>query len=145
VLIQSRRQRVREYWGQIPSPDRPIVPRPEDWVWFWTVIAGVSEPVGYRWFLHSGGVNPRLASILSGRYLSSSNREEIALWRGRGPRLREVARRLGRSPSTMSRELRRNASARTYRLGYKASTAQWLSTTRKAPQVGEADDPRAPA
>jgi len=44
----------------------------------------------------------------SGRYLSMSEREEIAVLRGRVS-VREIARRLGRSPGTVSRELRRNA------------------------------------
>ncbi|MCP2320911.1 Transposase and inactivated derivatives, IS30 family [Nocardia amikacinitolerans] len=39
-------------------------------------------------------------------------------------------RRLGRNPATVSRELRRNASTRTYRLNYKASTAQWHAERR---------------
>ena len=39
--------------------------------------------------------------------------------------VREVARRLGRSPSTISRELRRNAATRSGRLDYRATTAQW--------------------
>jgi IS30 family transposase len=52
------------------------------------------------------------------------DREEIALWRAQGCGVREIARRSGRSPSTIFRELRRNASTRTYRLDYKASTAQ---------------------
>jgi len=43
----------------------------------------------------------------SGRYLSMSEREEIAVLRGRVG-VREIARRLGRSPATVSRELRRN-------------------------------------
>jgi IS30 family transposase len=37
---------------------------------------------------------------------------------------------LGRDPSTISRELRRNASTRTYRLHYKASIAQWHAERR---------------
>lgn len=41
-----------------------------------------------------------------------------------------IAGRLGRSPSTISRELRRNASTRTYRLEYKPSTAQWHAERR---------------
>jgi IS30 family transposase len=45
-------------------------------------------------------------------------------------RVREIARRLGRAPSTVSRELRRNASTRTYRLEYKASIAQWHAERR---------------
>ena len=39
--------------------------------------------------------------------------------------VREVARRLGRAGSTISRELRRNAATRSGGLAYRASTAQW--------------------
>ncbi|MFG1798544.1 IS30 family transposase [Nocardia sp. NPDC049149] len=92
--------------------------------------AGVSSPVGFRWFRHAGGVNPRLSQVVSGRYLSSSEREDIALWRAQGAGVREIARRIGRAPSTISRELRRNASTRSYRLDYKASTAQWHAERR---------------
>jgi len=44
--------------------------------------------------------------------------------------VREVARRLGRSPSTISRELRRNAATRSGRLDYRATTAQWHAVRR---------------
>ncbi|GHB28874.1 hypothetical protein GCM10010392_66340 [Streptomyces clavifer] len=37
---------------------------------------------------------------------------------------------LGRSPSTISRELRRNASTRSYHLEYRASLAQWHAERR---------------
>jgi IS30 family transposase len=40
--------------------------------------------------------------------LSFEERELIALWRAEGCGVREVARRLGRNPSTVSRELARN-------------------------------------
>jgi IS30 family transposase len=66
----------------------------------------------------------------SGRYLSFAEREEIALLRVAGCGVREVARRLGRSPSTISRELRRNAATRSGRLGYRATTAQWHADRR---------------
>ena len=39
--------------------------------------------------------------------------------------MREVACRLGRAPSTISRELRRNAATRCGNLDYRATTAQW--------------------
>jgi IS30 family transposase len=39
--------------------------------------------------------------------------------------VREIARRLGRAPSTISRELRRNAATRGGGLEYRATTAQW--------------------
>jgi IS30 family transposase len=65
------------------------------------------------------------AKPLSGRYLSFADREEIALWRAQGHGVREIARRLGRAASTISRELRRNAATRSGGLDYRATTAQW--------------------
>jgi IS30 family transposase len=61
----------------------------------------------------------------SGRYLSFAEREEIALLRAKECGVREIARRIGRSASTISRELRRNAATRGGRLDYRASVAQW--------------------
>ena len=114
----------------------------EDRVRFWEAIAGgakteeaaakagVSSPVAFRWFRHAGGVNPCLCPSVSGRYLSFGEREEIALFRAQGLGVREIARRVNRSPSTISRELRRNASTRTFRLECKATIAQWHSERR---------------
>ena len=62
---------------------------------------------------------------LSGRYLCFAQREEIALLRAQGHGVREIARRLARAPSTISRELRRNAATRGGELDYRATTAQW--------------------
>jgi IS30 family transposase len=61
----------------------------------------------------------------SGRYLSFAEREEIALLKAQRLGVREIAGRLGRSPSTISRELRRNAATRGGRLEYRATVAQW--------------------
>jgi IS30 family transposase len=94
------------------------------------VAAGVSSPVAFRWFRHAGGVNPCLPSTVSGRYLTFAEREDIAIWHAQKVGVREIARRLGRSPSTVSRELRRNASTRTFRLEYRASLAQWHAERR---------------
>lgn len=119
------------------SPGRPSVARREDRVLFWRLIArgcsseaageacGVSAPVGTRWFREGGGMPSISRAPLSGRYLSFAEREEIAILKARGVGVRETARRLGRSPSTISRELRRNAATRGGRLEYRASTAQW--------------------
>lgn len=90
----------------------------------------MSPAVGTRWFRHAGGVRPRLAESVSGRYVSFREREDIAVWHAQDVGVRDIARRLGRSPSTISRELRRNASTRTYRLVYRASTAQWHAERR---------------
>jgi IS30 family transposase len=108
---------------------------------FWAFIAaglssedaamkvGVSQPVGFRWFRQAGGMAPSHLSPSSkppsGRYLSFAEREEIALWRAQGLGAREVARRLGRAASTISRELRRNAATRGGALEYRATAAQW--------------------
>jgi len=61
----------------------------------------------------------------TGRYLDFADREQLALLRAQGRSMRACARQLGRSPSTVSRELRRNATARRGALAYTASTAQW--------------------
>jgi transposase, IS30 family len=86
---------------------------------------GVSQAVGARWFRHGGGMPTLDLGPLSGRYLSFEDREEIALLRVQGVGVREIGRRLGRSPSTISRELRRNAATRGGKLEYRASVAQW--------------------
>jgi transposase, IS30 family len=65
------------------------------------------------------------APLLSGRYLVFPERERIALWRARGLGVREIAGRLARAPSTISRELRRNAATRSDGFEYRATTAQW--------------------
>lgn len=55
-----------------------------------------------------------------------------------GHGVREIARRIGRSPSTISRELRRGASTRSYSLDYKASIAQWHAERRsRRPKVAK--------
>ena len=119
------------------SPGRPRVNQREKVLAFWSRIAtglssedaalagGVSQPVGTRWFREAGGMRPIRSAPLSGRYLSFAEREEIALLRVQGYGVREIARCLARSPSTISRELRRNAETRGGVLKYRATVAQW--------------------
>lgn len=150
VRKKNRAKEIRLYRGQIPSPGRPSVAWREDRVKFWAAIArglksdeagveaGVSSPVAYRWFRHAGGVNPCLPQTVTGRYLSFSEREDIAIWHAQEVGVREIARRLNRNPSTISRELRRNASTREYPPVYKASTAQWHAERRaRRPKVAK--------
>jgi len=132
------------------SPGRPPAGRREHRVRFWEAIArgassvdaareaGVSEVVGVRWFRDGGGMPSVAMAPLSGRYLSFAEREEIAILRARGCGVREIARQVGRSPSTISRELRRNAGTRSGRLTYRASTAQWHADRRaRRPKLGK--------
>jgi transposase, IS30 family len=119
------------------SPGRPSVGRREERRRFWAAIArgvssedaageaGVSAAVGVRWFREGGGMSTVTQVLLSGRYLLFAEREEIAILRARGCGVREIARSIGRSPSTISRELRRNAATRSGALEYRATTAQW--------------------
>lgn len=121
----------------VRSPGRPPAGRREHRVRFWEAIArgltsdgagveaGVSGVVGVRWFREGGGMPSVTLAPLSGRYLSFVEREEIAVLRAQKCGVREIARRIGRSPSTVSRELRRNAATRGGQIVYRASTAQW--------------------
>ncbi len=66
------------------------------------------------------------------RRLTEHEREEISRQLSQGRRLNEIARSLGRSSSTLSREVRRNATGRS---AYRASTAQWRAVSRaRAPR-----------
>ena len=93
------------------------------------VQAGASAPVGSRWSREAGGMPPsrftNSSTPLSGRYLCFSEREEIALYRAQGLGVRAIARKIGRSASTVSREPRRNAATRSGGFEYRATTAQW--------------------
>src|SRR5437870_7040444 len=107
------------------SPGRPGVAQRENRRRFWAAIAagrsseaaaieaGVSPAVGARWFREAGGMSPKSlapsAKPPSGRYLVVAEREEIALGRAQGQGIREIARRLGRAPSAISREVRGKA------------------------------------
>lgn len=86
---------------------------------------GMSSAVGSRWFRYRGGMPLFMSNPISDRYLSSAEREEIGLLSAQNIGVREIARRIGRSPSTVSRELARNASTRGGHLEYRASVAQW--------------------
>lgn len=119
------------------SPGRPGINQREAKISFWDRIAagrssedaasasGVSQPVGTRWFREAGGIPPITMSTPSGRYLSFAEREEIALLNAQHFGVGEIACRLERAPSTISRELRRNAATHGGTLQYRATVAQW--------------------
>ena len=65
------------------------------------------------------------APLPKNRSLSFAEREEIALECARGTSVRAIARKLKRSPSTISREIRRNSATRGGDFDYRAINAQW--------------------
>jgi IS30 family transposase len=87
---------------------------------FWRLIAegwsteraaaavGVSTNTGERWFRDGGGMAPTSLTEPSDRYLTLAERETIDLCWADGWTQADIARELGRNPSTISRELRRN-------------------------------------
>jgi IS30 family transposase len=72
------------------------------------VLVGVSRETGRRWFGKHGGVNPN-KSVLSDRWLSVDERDEICDGIAAGRSVRSIAAQLGRAPSTISREIIRNS------------------------------------
>src|SRR3982075_3242346 len=117
---EAQRENCRQFWAAIASGRSS-----EDA----SVDAGVSPAVGVRWFRKAGGMPPthfsQSSKPLSGRYLSFSEREEIAIVRAQGNGGRGIARLLDRPACTISRELRRNAARRHGAPEYRATTAQW--------------------
>ena len=139
---QGARRATWAMRGKLHSPGAPTTIRREQQQSFWREIArgatteesaahsGVSSAVGARWFREAGGMCPISLAPTSGRYLCLTEREEIAIERARGSGVREIARHLDRSPSTISRELRRNAATRADSSGYRATVAQWHAERR---------------
>lgn len=134
----------------MPSPGRPGVHQREAKQAFWQCIAkgmqseaaalacGRSQPLGPRWFREAGGIPPMTLAPASGRYLSLAEREELALLRTQQYGVREIVRQMARSPSTISRELRRNAATRSGVLHYRGTVAQWQAEqAAKRPKVAK--------
>ena len=90
---------------------------------FWVILArgvtlqaacdavGVNRRTGRRWRQLTGGRTPRKTAPASGRYLSLAERLKIADLHLDGAGVRAIAVAVGRSPSTISRELIRNGTA----------------------------------
>jgi IS30 family transposase len=128
-------------WGEVLVVGRPVsllVVRRRFWrlvgqgapVGWAAAVVGVSRQCGYNWFGDSGGMSPLSLHEPSGRYLSLGEREEIAVGRAAGRGVREIARGLGRSPATVSRELRRNRARDASLGGYRAMLAQAKAEAR---------------
>ena len=120
-MTVRRRRSDRSGRSKLHSPGRPDSARREELVRFRAAIAtgrssedaardaGVSPPVGSRWFRRSGGMPPshlsQSAKPLSGRYLSFEERDEIAL---SGHGAEAVRDAIARTITTLPAQLRRS-------------------------------------
>lgn len=99
-------------------------------------LAGVSKSYVSLVHYRLGGMYRPVGTTFSARYLDRDERYEIARLQGLGHSIRQIAESMSRSPSTISRELRRNADPRTG--GYqpeRADTMAWKRQRRPRPSV----------
>ncbi len=98
--VPARREVRRRFWLLVRA----------GWVRKQAAVAlGLNADTGKAWFRQGGGVVPAYVTApSSGRFLAFAEREEIFAGVERGDSLRRIAQQLGRAPSTVLRELRRN-------------------------------------
>jgi IS30 family transposase len=115
---------IRQFYGGRVYPDGRVVKyRPAE------ILANVKNPRNEYGNNATENTAERLEHSISPRYLSLTEREQIHDLTTRGLSIRQIANRLGRSPSTVSRELRRNA---TQALGYLPYSAHRMAAVRRA-------------
>ncbi len=140
MIKRKKRQSDRAQRRALPSPGRPPVVHRAERRRFWiAVAAGQSSEVAARtegvclgsvydgsgrWWYASSQL-AMSAPTRSARYLSMTEREELALLRAKEHGVRESARRMKRALSRISSELRRNAATRSGGFEYRATIAQW--------------------
>jgi IS30 family transposase len=136
---RGRKRRITlesEYWGLLSAGMGTVEACRQ---------VGIGRKTGFRWRQENGGMAPRRLAEdqCSGRYLSQFERQRIAALHERGHGVREIARRIGRAPSTVSRELTRNRSVHD-RGGYDGDLAHARARERaKRPKPARlATDPR---
>ncbi|MEE6274618.1 helix-turn-helix domain-containing protein [Georgenia sp. MJ206] len=96
--------------------------------------AGVSKTTGHYWLQQSGGVRPRRTGSRSALRLSAEEREAISRGLAARRTMTSIAVELGRSVTTVSREIARNGGPG----GYRAARADRLAQARQArPRTGK--------
>lgn len=120
VHLPPRRDVLRQFWLLIRAGRMRTEAATE---------LGYVEGTGKRWFGQAGGIMPAFVlAQTSGRCLSFAERELIFAGVERGESIRFIARLIGRAPSTVLRELRRN-------MGHRYRTRERLYVGRGAPRL----------
>jgi len=86
----------------------------------------------YRILALKGGITPSASRRRASLALRLEEREEISRGIAAGRSIRRIAQGLGRSPSTVSREIRRNGGCNVYRAS-RADTRAWERALRPKP------------
>lgn len=102
MYLKAYRSVVREFWDHI----RDGLSAPEA-----GVAVGVSVQTGTRWFAQAGGVKPKFPDAGPRKWSALCLEERVEIYVGvrTGESIRSIARRLDRAPSTIMREINRNA------------------------------------
>ena len=102
--------------------------------------AGVSPAQASRWFRDAGGMPPLSLAQPTSRHLSITEREMILAGMSRGDSIRKIAGDIGRAPSTVLRELRRNrGSSSKYRPAFTTRPATRPASYSPSAAQGRAD------
>src|SRR6476620_4775263 len=95
---------IRQFYGGRVYPDGRVVKyRPAE------ILANVKNPRNTDSHNDNRGTLERLERSISPRFLSLTEREQIHDLKATGLSIRQIGHQLSRAPSTISRELRRNA------------------------------------
>ena len=94
-------------------------------------VMGIKKPSVFMYIRDRGGIEPR-ERTRSAIVLNDIEREEISRGLGSGLSFRAIAAALGRSPSTVSREVRRHGGRCKYRAAM-ADKRAWKNACRPKP------------
>jgi IS30 family transposase len=72
-------------------------------------LLGIHAGTARGWVIEHGGIVPRPAAPPSGRFLTADDREILALRKAAGATNAAIARELGKHPSSIGREIKRNS------------------------------------
>jgi transposase, IS30 family len=114
---------IRQFYGGRVYPDGRVVKYRSA-----EILANVKNPRTAYGHNDNRGTLERLERSISPRFLSLTEREQIHDLKVAGLSIRQIGHRLSRAPSTISRELRRNA---TQSLGYLPYSAHRIAASRR--------------